>query len=238
MILSGAILLQECMNAVHAEEVIPTEFTLRDGVLEEAYEILKRQRSAHQFDVIADMFKTAKALGMDPNELKQSQKIAEDLFNLLKPVHHLDPKYKIYFIAAALLANTGSSVSPIDAEAHSAYIARFADIPVFENWESRMISDLCLHHRDGKLERNEIPFRKDAKLKKVFLKLLALLRISAALSFQRSIPIHFEGIKFERTMVRILVSKRSKAALALLRAEYRKSMFEEVFKKQLVFELV
>ncbi len=236
MILSGAILLQECMYALHAERVQPTEYSLRDGILDEEIEKLQNRKSALLQNPLKDLFKTACDLGARPEELKQALRISEELFDKLKPVHRLKPEWKVYLMAASLLHNTGRTISPIDAEAHSAYIARYSDTPYFELWESKLLEELTFHCVNGKISKADMPFKKDRMLRMAFLKLLAMLRIAAPLSFQRAQPIVIDKIKVQGKSVRILISKRYSPELAVLRADQRRALFEETFRKQLSLE--
>jgi len=238
MILAGAILLEECMNAFRAERVEPTEFSLRDGILDEQVEILKANRNLLKHDPVKDLFETAKDLGAKEAELHQAVRQAEVLFDRLKPIHRLKPEWKIYLLAGALLHDCGKSISAIGSSEHSAYVARYADVPQFEDWESDFIALLCLHSKTGKLQKKELPFRSDKITQKAFLKVLALLRLVAAISFQRSQSLPIQRVKIDANRVVLSLSKRSKPALGLLRADQRKSLFEDVFKKSLQIEQV
>ncbi|MBN8553919.1 MAG: Ppx/GppA family phosphatase [Deltaproteobacteria bacterium] len=234
MILSGAILLEECMNALHAEEVQMTEFSLRDGILDEQMEILRDRKKLLKYDPLNDLYDTAKDLGCNELEIFQSQKIAEDLFNRLKPLHRLDSKWKIYLLAAAILHDTGKAISPIDSSYHSFYVARYADVPAFEDWESKLIAELCAEHKNGKIQKKDLPWKKNEGLQRVFLKLLAILRISTAFSYQRRSSILIDQVRMDSKKVVIKFSKRHRPDLGILRADQKRQLFEEVFKRELM----
>lgn len=238
MILAGAILLEECMNAFRAEKVEATEFSLRDGILDEQIEILNSHRNLLKHDPIQDLFETAKDLGAKEKELSQAIKTAEILFEKLKSLHRLGPDWKVYLIAGALLHDSGRSISAINSAEHSAYVARYADVPQFEDWESELIALLCFHSKTGKLQKKELPFKKDKSTQRAFLKLLAILRLVAAISFQRSESIPVQRVRVNGKRVTLSLSRRSKPALGMLRVDQRKSLFEDVFKKNLQIEQV
>lgn len=236
MILSGAVLLRECMDALHADIVEPIEFSLRDGILDEQIEILKAQKKITPPKPLEDLKLTAAGMGLKPDEIKQSQRIAEELFDRMRNVHRLDAKWKLYFLSAALLHETGRAISPIDSAKHSAYIATFADIPAFEDWESALIAELCLRAPNARVLKKDLPFKKNKKLQMVFLKLLALLRISSALAYQRTRPLPIVQVRRDTKRVILVLSKRSHPEVAILRADQVKSLFEEVYKKALILE--
>lgn len=237
MILAGAILLEECMNAFQSDEVITTEFSLRDGILDEQIEILAKQKKHLRDETLDDLVETAKDLGARPDEIYQATQIAELLFDRLRSLHKLSAEWKIYLIAGAILQDCGRSISAIGSHQHSAYVARYADVPKFENWESDFISELCFYAKSGKIQKKDLPFRGDKRTTRAFYKLVAILRLVTALSFQRARSISIERLKIEPRRVTLSLSKRSQARLALLRADQKRNLFEEVFKRSLFLEM-
>jgi len=236
MILAGAILLEECMLALHSNKVETTDFSLRDGILDEQMEILSKNRKSLEYDPIEDFLETAVDLGGVKENLKISLQLADELFDRLKRLHRLDSKWRIYLQAASLIYDAGKSISAIDADSHAAYVAQYADVPAFDPWESELISELALYARDGKIAKKDLPFKKRKELQAAFLKLLALLRLVVALGYQRTTRISMERITVDKRRVVVSISKRSKAALQALRADQRKSLFEEVFKRSFMIE--
>lgn len=238
MILAGGILLQECMSAVHAKTAELTEFSLRDGILDEQLELLRRDRSHERRHLVYDFLAVASRLGGDSEELRQAVRISEDLFEKLKPVHALTDSWKDYVTLAAVFQGVGRSISSKNYEDHSAYIAKYVDAMGLQTWERKLISELCKRHRGARFLKREIAFHENQRLQRNFYKLLSLLRISVALSNQRSRPIVLEGIRVKGSVVNLLISKRYAPDLAVLRADQKKSLFEEVFRKRLNLEWV
>ncbi len=236
MILAGALLLQECLNALHATSVSTTEFSLRDGILDEQIELLREDRRLYKFDILHDLFETAKSLGCLESELRQSLKTAWMVFDKLQKLHRLKPEWKRYLSAAILLHDTGKSISPIHSVKHSAYVARFADVPALEPWETKLLSELCLQSKNGKISKKDMPFKKDKAMASVYLKLLALLRLTVGLSYQRTRPVVIDRVLIAPKDVRIVISKRNHPELSILRADQKRMIFEDVFKKRLSFE--
>jgi len=153
-------------------------------------------------------------------------------------VHRLNSDWKKYFVAASILQGVGRLISPVQDAGHSAYIARHVDVSGLSEWESRFIAELCVHLYDSKINKKDFPFKKDQKKRQAFFKILALMRIAVGLSFQRTEPLHIERVRVIKNAVILSFSRRSRADLALLRADHRKGLFEEVFKKNILFEKV
>jgi exopolyphosphatase/guanosine-5'-triphosphate,3'-diphosphate pyrophosphatase len=236
MILSGAILLQECMNAVHATRVELTEYSLRDGILSEHIENIRKLPKSSERNFVHSIFKKAEVLGADPKELRQAIRIAEELFRRLRTIHRLPSHWKDYLCAAALLQDRGKCISPKVFEHHSAYLARNLDLPELVDWERRLLAELCFEQRQAKVWKKDLPFKKNKKLQRDFLRLLALLRLVVAFSLQRDKPLVIDDIKIKGRLVRIQVSKRYGPELQILRAEQSKALFEEVFRREVLIE--
>ncbi len=236
MILAGALLLQECMNALHAQHIYTTEFSLRDGILAEELEFQKDKLKVTSKNLVSLVFKHIERFGGSTEELRQSVRTSEVLFDRLKKVHGLSVDWKAYLTSAALLHASGKFISPIVHEAHSAYIARHLDIPHLEDWQRRFLSQLCLEQSGGKILKKDLPFKKNKRLQKNFLKVLAILRLVVAFSFQRERPVVIDSVKVKGRSVKLHVSKRYSPDLQILRAEQQKQFFEDVFHHELMIE--
>ena len=233
MILAGAILLEECMDAVGAKKVMPTEFSLRDGILEEQLQLVRQQKTTRMDFRLPNLYTKAIQFGCEPKHVDQTVALAEQLFIKLRPLHKLGLEWKPYLIAAAILHDVGEAVTPTAHEVHSYYIVKNADFPAMEPWESEFVAQLCLRHRGGKVERKVLPF--DDKMRQTaFLKLLALLRVADALDRGHTGALTIRGIRVDRKAVRLSVQGRGPIDLELLRIEQKKDLFEEIFGRELI----
>lgn len=240
MILAGAILLEECMIATGAKKVFTTDFSLRDGILDEQIKHLKdhKARSTTVSFQLEDVKARAVQLTRNPTHLDQVITLSSSLFDFLAPLHKLKPDWKNYLVAAAMLHDVGELVSPVNHERHSYYIVKNAEFPAMEKWENDFIAQLCLKHRMGKIASKELPFGRDLVKKEAFIKLLAMLRIADALDRGHKAGIQVKGAKIERSQVTLAISARSASDLELLRVEQKKELFELTFRKSLVIQRV
>src|SRR6185295_5508890 len=134
---------------------------------------------------LPEMFALATQFGRDPDHVRKTARLAEDLFDRLKSVHGLKQDWKAYLVAAAVLRNIGESINVVHAPRHSAYIIRNTELPVMEPWEVDMLAELCQHFREGvktsKGARAKLPFKKDKGRRNAFIRLTALLGVLDAL---------------------------------------------------------
>ena len=232
MILSGAILLEECMDVFGVKETIPTEFSLRDGILQEQYELfLSEDRSTLGFH-LKDIEQHLTHLYPDMQHVQTVARFAEQLFEGTKRLHRLDPEWKNYLRAASLLHDVGEIVSPTRHELHSSYIVKHGDFAILEKWENDFLSGLCLHHRGGEFVAPDLG-KNDRERKKAFVVLLGLLRLADALDRSHSSHLKLTGIKISPTQVTLQIQSPETPDLELLRTDQKKAVFERVFGRTL-----
>ncbi len=258
MILAGAVLLEECMNITSAKKVTATEFSLRDGILEEQREAISSDIRSPLSQHLDDVRSRVQKVHPEMVHLDTVAKHAGFLFDKLKRVHHLNSDWKPYLVAACYLHDIGEVISPTNHEEHSYYFAKNADFTPLEKWESEFIARLCLYHRvgrpelDGVFSKNGVKkvakkmtkknaakggklSQKEEERKNAFLKLLALLRVADALDRNHRAQVGIASVRIAGKVIKIVIrAKRGSGDLELLRIEQKKALFEEVFKKRLV----
>jgi exopolyphosphatase/guanosine-5'-triphosphate,3'-diphosphate pyrophosphatase len=241
MIVAGAVLLEECMAVLGAKKAIATEYSLRDGILEEEKQIYRQHEVSNIPFHLADLYSKAQKFRTGPDDeahLKQTVEISEALFDRLKRLHKLDAKWRHHLTAASILHDVGEAISRTRHGAHSYYIVKNADIPSMEKWEAEFVGQLCLWHQDGKISQKDLSFAGSKDRKQAFVKLLAILRVADALDRSHKRLLKIRNVRINPKSVRLLVSARNGIDLELLRVEQKKSLFEQVFQRSLVIERV
>ncbi len=237
MILAGAILLEEAMNSLGAKEVRATNYSLREGILDEEVRVYRQHKGSHIAFHLQDLHAKAKLLGCNEPHLRQVAKLSEHLFDALRPLHRLKPEWKLYLTAAAILHDVGESITPTNHAAHSYYVVKNADFPSMEKWESEFVAQLCLRHARGKITKSALAFTGDPARRNAFTKLLAILRVADALDRGHKARVSIYRVRMTRDSVQLILSSTSSkdaTDLELLRLDQKKSLFEEVFHKKLV----
>ncbi|MBL7714195.1 MAG: Ppx/GppA family phosphatase [Bdellovibrionales bacterium] len=237
MILAGAILLEETMDALGAKRVMMTDFSLRDGILhEQAVRLLKE--SGPSFGQRLEVFRSkASRMGVAPFHIVAVERLVTQLFEKLKSVHKLNRRWLPYLQAAAILHDIGESVSTSRHDEHSYYVVKNADFPGMEPWEIEFIAELCRHHRGnarvGLKEFKKLPFETKEQIA-AFPKLLSLLRLADALDRGHRGQAQISAVKISRKgVVLFLTSEKGPMDLELLRIEQKKDLFEKVFQREL-----
>jgi exopolyphosphatase/guanosine-5'-triphosphate,3'-diphosphate pyrophosphatase len=233
MILSGAILLEECMDALEATDLKSTNYSLRDGILAREMMHFDHQSTEETRFTLADVISKAQRLGFDAAHLLQISYFSEVIFEKTKKIHRLHPEWKLYFCAANILRNIGEVIAPTHHELHSYYIIRNSDFFAMEKWESDFIGQLCLKHNRPKLTKKDVSFTKDRSKRQAFIRLLALMGIVDALDHGHASRLHIKKITIKTKKLRITLSGADATDLDILRIEQKKQLFEQVFRTKI-----
>lgn len=235
MILAGALLLEEICLMLGAKRVIPTDFSLRDGIIEEERRLARLHKSSLIELHLDDLYARAARFGADETHLRHMTELASELFDRLRPLHRLEKKWKIYLLSTVILRHAGELVAFAGREKHSYYIVKNADFPSMQAWEHEFIARLCLHHAGGKVERKDLePLGKDKRRRIAFKRLLALVRLVDALDLGPRTHLHLRKTGISRSQVELSFSGRATAGIEELVIERKKKLFEEEFGRQLV----
>jgi exopolyphosphatase/guanosine-5'-triphosphate,3'-diphosphate pyrophosphatase len=233
MILAGAVLLEEIASAMGATKIQATDYSLRDGILDEELKVLRQKHSTSMAFHIPELEEKALKLGCAPAHVRQVRRIAERLFDGLRAVHGLKPQWKPFLQAAAVLHDVGEAVSPTNHSLHSYYVVKNAQFPSMTEEESEFVAQLCLHHADAKMS-GDLPFDGDKERQQAYVKCLALLRLADALDRGHKGNVDVAAIRADKREVRIRLKSRGAPDLELLRVEQKKQLFEQVFKRRVI----
>jgi exopolyphosphatase/guanosine-5'-triphosphate,3'-diphosphate pyrophosphatase len=234
MILSGTLIFDECMDILGAEIAETTEFSLRDGILEEELELHQQGKSdSHLALHLSDLHEKAKLLGADEDHLKRTSQLASDLFQKLRPLHKLKPGWEVYLVAAMILRDTGEAINVHEHPLHSAYIVRNSDLPAMDGWEIDFIANLCLHHENTKTGNGDLNFTKNKTKRETFLKLLALLKVADALDSGPEFVLKLKSIRIRKKEIEITYTGKDLTGLETLNIEKRSDFFEKVFNRKI-----
>jgi exopolyphosphatase/guanosine-5'-triphosphate,3'-diphosphate pyrophosphatase len=236
LILAGAILLEECMDALGAKRAELTDYSLRDGILRREVQLLELQKRLDSQVDLAPLYAQAARFGERESILRRQVLLAETLFERMRPLHRMGPRWLTYLKLAVLFRNAGRIVSPIDHEKHSYYIVKHVDLPLYEAWETEFVAQLCLHHEGGKFDSMAVELigSRTERQRRNFTKLLALLRIVDAIDPAHHRRVNPKRVRIAPKGVRLVLSRGEKTELALLKIQRKKDLFERVFSRPLV----
>ena len=227
MFLSGTLLFDECLKALGAREAVATEYSLRDGILEEELRLYGDGQSSHLSLHVEDLYERAARFGMERGHARHVADLAGSLFDALRPVHKLSQSWRIYLVAAAVLRDVGDSVNVFEHALHSGYIVRHSDLPGMEDWEIGFVAGLCSHHEDLKFDDRSGNFLKNPERKAAFRKLIALLCMLDEMDSGPETVIRVRGISRSRGEVFVRYSGKGLTGLEPVNVERRASIYRK-----------
>jgi exopolyphosphatase/guanosine-5'-triphosphate,3'-diphosphate pyrophosphatase len=237
MIVAGSVLLEEISRALGAKRIVPSEFSLRDGIVEEEERLAKTHKLSLIEFHLDDLVARAKRFGGDEAHLHHMAEVAGQLFDRLRGLHGLAPEWKIYLLATVILRNCGELIGFAGKEKHAYYIVKQSDFPSMQNWEHEFIARLCLHSSGAKLSPKDMsPLGRDKRRRDAFRKILALVRVIDSLDIGPQTTIRLKRVAVDSQAVTIAFGGESTAGIEQLLTDRKKKLFEQTFGRKLVLQ--
>lgn len=233
MILAGSVLLEECARALCAKKIRATEYSLRDGIIQEQSQLSKKNAGTSLAAHLADLLVWAKRFGVKDDRARDAIQLASALYELTAPLHRMGHFWAAYLFAAVVLRKTGESISSVGHGAHTAYIIRNAGFPYMEDWEVNLISELCrlcdrtIHRSPDKKELRKLG------LVPQFTKLLALLSVVDAMDLDPQPLCNLQKASLKKGTLYLRCRGLSESGLEVIRVQQRSQLFREVFGKKI-----
>ena len=149
IVLGGALVLEQAFAVLEIDEMIVSDFALREGVLLDVLRRRDQTSLGHLRDLRYESVTHLAAIA--PGELEHAQhatELALELFEQTADLHGLDESYEELLEAAGLLANVGLFVSHDRHHLHSYYVIRNTDVLTgFTDDEIELIAQVARYHR-------------------------------------------------------------------------------------------
>ena len=239
IILGGAIVLEQIVEQLGIEEVVISDFALREGVLLDALRRRDRTSLGHLRDLRYESVVHLAAIA--PTEGEHSERATElamQLFEATRDIHQIDESHEELLEAAGLLANVGLFVSHDRHHLHSYYIIRNSDLLTgFTDHEIELIAQVARYHRKSAPKPSHAEFARLApEDQRVVAVLAGILRVAFALDRTRIGAVR--GVVVERQkreLVVVLDTDGSDVSLEIYTAEARKQLLESALGVELRF---
>jgi exopolyphosphatase/guanosine-5'-triphosphate,3'-diphosphate pyrophosphatase len=231
IILGGALVLESAFAALGIDELVLSDFALREGVLLDVLSRREGTTTGHLRDLRYES--VAHLAALTPGEAEHAQRVAElacQLFEGSRPLHGLDQANEELLEAAALLCNVGLAISHERHHLHSYYVIRNSDVLAgFTDHEIELIAQVARYHRKSSPKARHIDFARLGEADQTIVRTLAgLLRVAVALDRTRTGVVR--GVKVEvscRQKLVVTAVTDGDAELELYSARLRAGLLEE-----------
>jgi exopolyphosphatase/guanosine-5'-triphosphate,3'-diphosphate pyrophosphatase len=230
IVLGGALILEQAFVALGINELVVSDFALREGVLLDALRRRDKTSIGHLRDLRYESVMHVAALTPgEADHAEHSTELALRLFEQTSARHGLDASYEELLEAAGFLANVGLIVSHDRHHLHSYYVIRNSDaLTGFTDEEVELIALVARYHRKSAPKPTHAEFAAlSVEAQHVVRVLAGILRIGVALDRTRMGVVR--DLTVSDTKPELVIELEGDGDLSLERytAEARKSLLEE-----------
>jgi len=200
LILAGTLLLEEIVRIFKVKEVIATEISLRDGILDREV----KKFNPNSLPLKQSVFlRQLSLLGQSPKKSLQIWQTSSLLFDKLFPLHHLSDYWKACLAFASLYRDSALFTSTANTGKHSSYIVRQSHLPLSES-QIQLVEELLRSSPDDRIIETDISVEivGHPHLRKQFEKAFCLLKLGEIFSETGCTP---RKIKVSRKQIEINV---------------------------------
>jgi len=161
IIVAGAVVLDEILQALRAKQIVLCEWALREGLLIDYLQ--GHARSVARAEAYPDVRKRsvialAERSGYDEAHARQVARVALDLFDATEPWHGLRAPARSLLEYAALLHDVGRHISYPRRHKHTFYLIRNGDLRGFHPLEIEIMALVGRYHRQGRPRKKNAAF--------------------------------------------------------------------------------
>jgi exopolyphosphatase/guanosine-5'-triphosphate,3'-diphosphate pyrophosphatase len=214
IIVAGALLLEQIFEELSIDEMIASEYALREGVLLDLAHGDDPRAFHHLSDIrregvqrVVDLFERDRA------HVEHSTDLALRLFDETQPVHGLATEDRDHLEAAGLMHNVGLFISHSAHHKHSYYVIRNNDhLMGFTDHEIELMALVARYHRKGAPSTKHQEYAQLDTTDQYCVRVLAgLLRVGIALD--RSHSRHVHDVRCETTRSHVIVQPVTRAGV-------------------------
>jgi exopolyphosphatase/guanosine-5'-triphosphate,3'-diphosphate pyrophosphatase len=160
IILAGALILEQVVHEIGSDELVFSDYALREGVLLDTW----RREHGGSLHHLSDLrrrsvLRLADQMDEDRPHSDQVARLALELFDATAGRHGLGDDSREVLEAAALLANVGLFVSHAGHHKHSYYVIRNSELLTgFTDREIELIAQVARYHRKSSPRKKHAEF--------------------------------------------------------------------------------
>ncbi|MGC8552876.1 MAG: Ppx/GppA phosphatase family protein [Phycisphaerae bacterium] len=232
-ILAGAAVVNYVFEQINAPAIDVSDRAMREGMIIDYMQTHwpKVRLSVEVQDPRRrSVIELGRRCNYDEKHHQQVSRLAMELFNQLKRVHHLPDKYRELLEYAALGHDLGWHIGHSGHHKHSYYLLKNGDLEGFAPLEIDIIANVARYHRRSFPKKSHEAYMSLAPAERtVVCKLAALLRLAEALDRGHWGNVRALHSRITATAVSVRILTQADPELELWAARHKADMFENVF---------
>ena len=237
ILLGGAVVLEQVCDALGIQELVISEYALREGVLLDGLHRLRGGTLHHLSELRrASVFHLMELCDDDPEHSVQVARLALQLHDALGVRLGLGDTERELLEAGALLANTGLFISHSGHHKHSYYVIRNSEhLMGFTDREIELIAQVARYHRKGRPAEKHPEFAALPADDRARVRAMAgLLRVAIGLDRNHDGAVERLNVKDEGDVVRIELVGEGDLPLEAYTATERRGLLAELLDADVV----
>ncbi|MCS7152706.1 MAG: Ppx/GppA family phosphatase [Bacteroidia bacterium] len=237
----GAILIHEVLRLFPIQTITISDYALREGIV---YDYAQQLFDLPALSEKPLRERTIQALGekyqISSTHAELARKWAEELFDLLRPLHQLGNVEREWLAYAAYLHDIGHFINPSGHHKHGLYILLNSPMPGFSSEELLLMANLVRYHRKSLPSSEHYHYSALPRSQKKLIGLLApLLRLSDLMAkYLQHAPTNLTAT-IKDTQVELSIPTPNASAVRHLPSIYAEvqDFFERSYNRRLVLQL-
>lgn len=231
-ILAGGIVLDEIMRGLDLERLRACDTALREGIVES---MLDRRETANEATGVRSqsVLELTERTHIDMAHATHVSHLALRIFDQLQDLHLLRTGERELLEAAALLHEAGLHVSYQGHHKHSYYLISHAGLRGFTGDQVAMIANIARYYRKATPDPEHQNFAElSPSQQETVEKLVAILRIAAALDRRRHGAVRDVAVETRKNVVSFRLRLRGEADVEIEDAQKKARYFTRVFNRK------
>ena len=243
IIVGGAQVYAALLERMHLKGYRFSRLGLRDGVLAQMLADADVRTSAHrtmEAERWEGVLEVCRRYGVDPRKAEPEREHAVQLFDQLQAVHELPAEYRLWLQAAAMMQEVGKYMNHQGHHRHSQYIIAHSEIFGFSPAQRAIVAAIARYLGKSRPEAMDRPMRfvpveEHANVRSA----IVLLRLAEALNQDRATAaVRLRTKVYPKRVVLELIPARGGAELEMWSLKKEAGYFREVFRRELLVEVV
>lgn len=238
VIVPAAIVLQHVLALAGPAEVVVPQVGLREGLLADMALARDGKRHAPPRDQLMNWaLRLGRKYGFDESHGTTSARLAGQLFDATKALHHLDDEHRLLLELAALLHDVGHFIGVSKHHKHTYYLLTANPILGLNEPQMAIVANVARYHRKSPPKPHHRGYMAlGSKERVATAKLAALLRLADALDTQHGGRVTDVAVEHNRRQFVMRVKGDGDLLLEKWKVMKKAGLFEEVFSLKCLVE--